>query len=258
MFYDRYQRGFCQQVYSELFSLGERIYEEQALYREAVLVMRELMRRVRRNSEVLSVRLSTPGYMFGKGGYWEIFSVEDRKALEEGYRSLQPPSPTTREQLVHLENLAGTLPLALTCWYEEVGAVNFVGLFPSWTRASGSIVDPLWINPLETVLQSVESLTEHGTDMSSWQEDPFLILSPDKYHKYGYSGGGTYEIYLPCRAIDTVFLQDGGQERTFVEYLRVCFRWAGFPGLEENAHLPEGVRLPRETMIWLTQALLPF
>ena len=252
MLYNRYQMGFYQEVYDELLSLGEQISDEPARYDEAVLVMREIMTRVKNNIEVLIARLSDIGYLFGKGGYWENFPPEERFALEQAYRPFLPPAATTREQLVRLEHLVGPLPLSLTCWYEEVGAVNFVGLFPSRKRSSGCVFDPLWINPLETVLQQVEALAEQGTDMSSWQEEPFLILSPDNYHKYGYSGGGAYGMRLPCRAVDALFLQDDRQERTFVNYLRACFRWAGFPGLEED------VRLPKETITRLTQGLLPF
>ncbi|GCF11760.1 hypothetical protein KDI_53240 [Dictyobacter arantiisoli] len=86
----------------------------------------------------------------------------------------------------------------------------------------------------------------------SWKEDPRLLLSGDCYHKYGYSGGGTYDIILPCKAIDTIF--DGEPHNTtFVNYLRLCIlKWGGFPGLEKHSFLS------KEQLLYLTHDLLPF
>jgi hypothetical protein len=55
---------------------------------------------------------------------------------------------------------------------------------------------------------------------------------------------------LPDPAADAVLLgvEDYG---TFVEYLRTCFRWGGFPGLRS---LPKP---PREELAFLTEGLSP-
>jgi hypothetical protein len=64
-------------------------------------------------------------------------------------------------------------------------------------------------------------------------EEPYhLAIAPDYYHKYGVSGGAPYEIAFPDLAIDAPLLNEW-HETTFVNYLRLCFRWGGMPGLED-------------------------
>jgi hypothetical protein len=60
-----------------------------------------------------------------------------------------------------------------------------------------------------------------------------------------------YEIEVPCACADTTLLYER-HETTFVNYLRICLRWAGFPGWER---LP--VR-PERDLATLTVGLLPF
>lgn len=78
-----------------------------------------------------------------------------------------------------------------------------------------------------------------------------LSLSPDDCHKYGISGSGPYSIKVPCRAFDTMLLYEE-HETTFVNYLRICFQWAGFPGLERDNRWPPGM------LDFLRKDLLPF
>jgi hypothetical protein len=55
---------------------------------------------------------------------------------------------------------------------------------------------------------------------------------------------------IPDPAVDAPL--DGDEDYgTFVEYLRTCFRWGGFPGLRSSA------KPPREELAFLTQGLLP-
>jgi len=56
---------------------------------------------------------------------------------------------------------------------------------------------------------------------------------------------------VPCACADAPLLYER-HETTFVNYLRICLRWAGFPGWER---LP--VR-PEHDIATLTADLLPF
>ena len=78
--------------------------------------------------------------------------------LEQEYPIFQPPTSKTLEHVNNLEQLAGPLPLSLKCWYEEVGNVNLIGLFPSSKRDEGRVLDPLYVNTIEIALQMVTSL----------------------------------------------------------------------------------------------------
>ena len=244
--YDRYQQGFHQQVYDELLAMQEHIYEPH-IYEEVIEVTRAMMRKVRFNIEQIIPRLYKMGYLFGKGGYWENFSLEEKSQAERDSPVFQPPTLEALKDVATLEKLAGLPPLSLKCWYEEVGNVNLIGLFPANNRGYGPVLDPLYVESVETILQIVTNFVKIG----GWEEEPVLLLAPDCYHKYGYSGAGSYNILLPCKAIDAPFLNEP-HHTTFVNYLRLCFQWGGFPGLEQDCHLS------REELAYLTKDLLPF
>jgi hypothetical protein len=255
-YYNRYQQGEYREVSDELLALGGAIYGEPRLYDEAFRVMRALMKRVRSNIEVLLSRLPSLGYIFRTGGFWRNSSVEERTMLEQAYPVFQLREVETQQQIVQLERLVGPLPLSLKCWYEEVGTVNLVEMFLGTNLSDSCTLDPLWVNPLAVMLQMVNALTDQGTDMNGWQEEPFLIIAPDAYHKYGYSGGGAYSLRLPSRSIDTL-LVDESHQTTFVHYLRICFRWGGLPGLETLWQAPR-CPLTQDELNFLTRDLLPF
>jgi hypothetical protein len=244
--YDRYQKGFHQEVYDELLAMQEHIYEPH-VYGEALLVAKEIMRRVRFNIELIIPRLHEMGYLFREGGLWDNFSPEGKARIDTEYPIFQPPTPDTLEHVTALEQLVGSLPLSLKCWFEEVGTVNLIGLFPGNKRAYGPVLDPLCVETIEMVLFVVRVLMEMG----GWEEEPQLLLAPDGYHKYGYSGAGSYNMVVPCKAVDAPFLNET-HHTTFVNYLRICLKWGGFPGLEKDTHVsPDKLAL-------LTKDLLPF
>ena len=56
-----------------------------------------------------------------------------------------------------------------------------------------------------------------------------IDLAPDWLHKAHVSGGSPYTVEVPNRAIDGPLL-DEPHSTTFVNYLRIAFRWGGFPG----------------------------
>jgi hypothetical protein len=83
---------------------------------------------------------------------------------------------------------------------------------------------------------------------------PFsLDLAPDYLHKANISGGAPYGIELPFLGADPVFANEA-HELPFVDYLRLCFRWAGFPRLERHADRPD----VREFLEVMREGLEPF
>lgn len=249
--YERYLNGSYQKVYEELLQAHEQVFVEP-LYEDALLVGKEMMRRVRQNVELVVARLQTIGYRFGEGFWEEDISSEAKALIEQDIPVFQAPPVETPERLVLLEQLAGPLPFALTCWYEQVGVVNLIGRFPSFDDrvlddAYGAILDPLFIYSLEMLLKMGRG---PGTG-KAWNREQTISLSPDHYYKYHFSGSGAYSILLPAKVFDTSLLLERHQT-TFVNYLRQCFRWGGFPGLEIENRLPENV------VSFLTANLLDF
>jgi hypothetical protein len=86
-------------------------------------------------------------------------------------------------------------------------------------------------------------LLEEWEDQKN-QPDPDLVepfhidLAPDYLHKANISGGSPYAILVPCSAADPILSYER-HALPFIDYLRLAFRWAGFPGLEDHQERPD-------------------
>jgi hypothetical protein len=311
-FLDRYRRGECEQVWSELLALGDQV-RKQPLYTDALAVASETMTRARKNIELLAPRLTKLGYRFA-----------------HPERMFVPTNKEFRELVAQVESRGGLLPLSLRAWCEVVGEVNFMGSHPKLSiyvesrlgqdlgqnflslfakhggaaPAAGDSLrqsfeltqqllsevvqriktgQPRTLNQAAGVRASKEFLQQlqqptamEGPDVES---DPLVvepyfldleedmegedeaeaeagpgphdvIIAPDSTHKTNHSGGSPYVIQFPDLAIDSP-MQGEEDYGTFVEYLRMCFRWGGFPGLRASTNPP------REELAFLTEGLLP-
>ena len=140
------------------------------------------------------------------------------------------PLADTRKLLYELEKTAGALPLSLRAFYEIVGSIDLRGRHPSLCPVKGSICpDPLVVFPLDEVLAEAQEMAADADD------DLRLVLAPDDIHKAGESGGAPYEIAVPEQRADGEFLNER-HELLFVDYLRLCFQFGGFPGYEGYDH----------------------
>jgi hypothetical protein len=181
-------------------------------------VAAETMRRVRRNCERLSSRLRALGYTFGTfpDGSRRSYTVEP----------LVPPSDAMRADCAELEAQAGPLPLSLVAFWQEVGAVDLVGMHPSWLNG----LDPLVVDPPEGALSFLfdGEGSEGEIEGAGW----FAGLAPDDLHKDNVSGGDPYGVHLPDPSADFRLLYER-HGLLFVPYLRLAIlRWGGFPGLD--------------------------
>lgn len=248
---DRYLRGEHEQVWAELVALGE-LDAAQPLaaetYADAAAVAHETMRRVRYNLDLLIPRLRELGYAFGYG--WAIargvLSPEAAAQWEQDEPPLSPPEGDLVSVIAELERRTGALPLSLRAFYEIVGGCNFVGAHPHWDSHR---LDPLRVLSAHAVLRL--------DDENHWSDDRRddgryeLPIAPDEYFKYLYSGGGPYVLPLTGVVADAPLVYEW-HDTTFVNYLRTCFRWGGFPGWER---MPAVV--PKPTLAILTEGLLP-
>lgn len=222
---DRYLGGEHGSVWSELRSheaLGGELLEE------ARAVAKETMLRVSRNADRLGKRLAASGW----------------RSLYGKLRS--KPRAADREVMRRIEEISGApLPVSVRTFWEFVGGINFV-----WDYESGNApdlgvglpmdeMDPLCVDPPGVVTRLFDEWEEQREGIDAELADPFkLELAPDYLHKANISGGGPYGIELPFLGADPVFANEA-HELPFVEYLRLCFRWAGFPRLERHAARPD-------------------
>jgi hypothetical protein len=212
--FDRYIGGEYQKVWEELIALGPSVREDPAAA-DGLAVAYETMRRVDSNVETLAARLRSIGYR---------------------YKNAQPhqgPGPRKAwKQIARLEKAAGTLPLSLRAFYDVVGAVNFIGEHAAIDPPGNSIPpDPLVVEPVEHAFDPILSKAEETDDEDVDNGQALIIIAPDALHKADTSGGEPYEIAVPELRADGPLIGERHQ-LFFVEYLRLVFRFGGFPGYE--------------------------
>lgn len=212
---ERYHNGEYEQVWNELQALDKTVRDEP-YYTQAWEVAAETMRRVRWNCERLISNLRALNYVFGiyPDGSRRIPIIEP----------LTLPSDAIRSNIAELETVAGPLPLSLVAFWQEVGAVDLVGMNPAWQDG----LDPLVVDPPEGALDWFYGMEEEEETDDSRR---FIALAPDDFHKDNVSGGDPYGLFLPDPSADFTFL-DYQNDLPFVSYLRLAIlKWGGFPGL---------------------------
>lgn len=196
---------------------------------EAIAVAYEAMRRAKGNVETLVSRLHDLGYEFA--------------SAQPAYSA---PDPDVGQRLSQLESVCGSIPIALRAWYEIVGSVCLMGSHPKLAFYSDRILrdppevysDPLAVLPIEAAIEELEGRKMDEEGQVGW---PLAIpIAPDEYHKENVSGGAPYEIRVPSREFDPL-LRNEWHNTTFVNYLRICFHWGGFPGWERYEKRPQAL-----------------
>ena len=110
------------------------------------------------------------------------------------------------------------------------GSISW-GANPQWGY---EYLDPLVVDaPVDFVLSEYAAWEDdRGTQ---WDQGPFTIdIGPDYLHKANVSGGSPYGIWVPDSSVDGPLLWEPHQT-TFVNYLRIAFRWGGCPGWDRGA-----------------------
>jgi hypothetical protein len=189
------------------------------------------------------------------------------------------PDKKTRQELDQFEKtISGPLPLSLRAWCEEVGSVSLMGSHPALGLREGRSDQPVRVmmagGPTRFAsaaqkagIEIISELPRSGNEVEvlgdplvvqpyfdEWDDEDDLeldelSLAPDADHKANQSGGDPYTMKVPNAAADGMFLD--GNNLHFVEYLRVVFRYGGFPGFA-NAK-----QRPSKELTFLAEGLLP-
>jgi hypothetical protein len=216
----RYSAGAHREVWTEMIALGDRV--RRAPYADdAMAVAQETMRRADTNLRTIVERLTNMGYRFA-----------DRPLGIHG---------NAQKQVATFEKAVATLPLSLHAFYAAVGQVNLIGTHPTLISPRSSVAeDPLVVYGLD------EDAVEYDDD----GEPEALIIAPDDLHKANESGGDPYEIAVPdARADGEVVNERHGL--FFVDYLRLCFQYGGFPGFDGQESLPREIDVLRQGLLEL-------
>lgn len=231
----RYERGEHRAVWAELHASGA--LEDDAL-EEALAVARATMRRAAAALEQLGARLNHVGWPTRQ----RALATEDADALRR-----------------MLAVSGARVPPSLRAFWDTIGCVDWSWRGDGETPPVGvegvclSALDPLVVGSPTDALWMLPAW-EHGhADVPVPLRGPYLLpLAPGRLSKAAVDHDEPYGIALPFLGADPYF-DDGGGLR-FVEYVRHCIAWAGFPGLAELAERPD-VRAFVQTM---TVGLPPF
>lgn len=228
-FYDRYISGEREQVYNEIYALGESAFLPDYFF-EIDKLLNETFRRVAYNLDIIYYELKKSNY---------LFRTEFKSNFE---RPLIKPQPDTEELLSKLEKTVspyGFLPLSLKKFYRIVGACNFGWDYGTNEEYLWQFADPIQVYSLDDVVSEITD-EDYLSDLKEYyNEDGFISipLSGDYLHKDNTSGGSPYSLKVTEKqSIDSVFLNEEN-ETTFINYLRICFDNCGFSritNLENN------------------------
>lgn len=237
----RYLNGEREEVWQDMVAMGH-IDRESEIYKQVYKVAQETMNRVDQNINTIITRLEGKDYKFALPEYVKI-----------------SPNAVTGSLIQQLELRVGPLPISLIAFYEIVGGVCLMGDHPGLatyasplsTEPTLNYSDPLVVFPIEAAFEELGDFDQAIPDSDESYMNEFLIpIAPDDYHKENVSGGAPYEIAVPCRDADAILLNEWHQT-SFINYLRISFRWGGFPGWERYPTKPEAL------LRSLTEGLLP-
>jgi hypothetical protein len=218
----RYRHGEHQAVWQQLRQFPALAGD---MRREALAVAAETMRRVAHNLDLLAERLEREGWLALTGKLRSCLDANDVQIIARIERITQGP-----------------IPPSLLAFWQEVGAVDLVWdynndeeppeLLPGFQLDA---LDPLFVDRPSAFSCECEDWEHEVATTHPELLEPFsLPLAPDDLHKANISGGAPYGIDLPFPGADPIF-ENERHGLPFVDYLRLCLRWAGFPGLETHA-----------------------
>jgi hypothetical protein len=218
----RYVRGEHEAVWQALRAHASITGDLRA---EALSVAQETMKRVARAADLVADRLAERGW----------------RALSGALRTR--PHRKDAKVSARIEEITGSpVPPSIQAFWEIVGGIDFVWDYQKNASPPDLGVgveldqmDPLAVDPPQTVTYLFEEWEEARSGVAPELLDPFsLDLAPDFLHKANISGGAPYRIELPFTGADPVFANEE-HALPFVDYLRLAFRWGGFPRLERHA-----------------------
>lgn len=223
-------------VWNEIVNSAPSIIPDSELFAEATNVARAIMHRVNSNYITLRKTLSKAGM----------------KLAPEG-------EPLTDADLSNFTDRFGPMPLSLDVFYKTIGSISLTPVDydygPNALEARDKIdllsLDPLVVYPANALDWALD---EYDADFTEEEEadNPFgLFLSPDYLHKCDVSGGDPYTVYIPASTpqnkLDPIVNSDD-EAMPFVDYLRHCFKWGGFPGLAVVGELDDDEIDPNRMM----------
>jgi hypothetical protein len=217
----RYGAGEFDQVWREIRSHAKLEGE----FRDEVMEVADAtMRRVAQNADLITERLQAIGW----------------RALYQDLRT----RPKSNDEAVFsriVDISAAPIPPTLLAFWRVVGGINWVWDYNCEGRPPDlgfdlppEEHDALCVDAPSVITYQfdewIDQRDEAGLDL---KQQLRIDLAPDYLHKANISGGSPYYIEVPFPGADPTFCEER-HGLPFLDYLRVAFRWAGFPGLDRH------------------------
>jgi hypothetical protein len=151
--YDRYLNGQTEQVYQEIYALGQDAFLPDYLT-DIEKVLTETFQRVSYNLDIIYKELKEIKYLF------------KTNPVNNYEKPLHKPLPDTGFLIQQLDNAVksfGYFPLSLKYFYKIVGGVNFVWDYETNEDFMWDMADPIQIASLDAVVETVTH--------KYWEED---------------------------------------------------------------------------------------
>lgn len=217
--FKRYNLGEQETVWQEIYGYNSNLVQEN--YDDIILVLNETMCRIEYNLNFIKKHLE---YRYG-------YKFSDTKEKEIDIKKLE-------KKVLNW----GFIPLSLIFFYKHIGSIDL----SQKKEAENKIYlgDPLYIESIDGVFELLDDGSWEEAMEEKMEDEPYsLIISPDLFHKENLSGGQSYSIELtPAKKIDSFILNTKYGNLYFIEYLRLCFLYGGFPNFlefnkDENSYL---------------------
>lgn len=223
--YNRYMNGDTKGVCQDIYEMGADAFSPANL-QEIEKVLTEIFQRVAYNLDIIYTELKTINYLFKIGAEYNF------------EKPLHKPLPDTDTLLLQLDKAVepfGFVPLSMKFFYKIVGGVNLVWDYDTSEDFMWNMADPIQIASLDAVVETVsdeywpEDIQQYVSDKNFGKA--FFDLAADDLHKDNVSGGQAYAIEITKEpSIDSNFMNEPNNT-TFINYLRICFEYCGFPGI---------------------------
>jgi hypothetical protein len=220
----RYCAGEFDQVWREIRSHASLEGEFRG---EVMEVADATMRRVAQNADLITERLQAIG--------WQVLLSE--------YQDLRTAPKSGDEAIFsRIAEISGApVPPTLLAFWRVIGGINWVWDYNCEGRPPDlgfdlppEEHDALCVDAPSVIAylfdEWIDQKEEAGLDLKHQLR---IDLAPDYLHKANISGGSPYCIAVPFLGADPLFSEER-HGLPFLDYLRLAFHWAGFPGLDRH------------------------
>lgn len=226
--YKNYLNGQTEQVYKDISALGQDAFLP-INFTDIDKVLIETFQRVAYNLDIIFKELQNINYLFKKTPKYNF------------EKPLHKPLSDTESLIKTLDKAVkpfGFIPLSLKYFFKIVGGVNFVWDYNTNQNFIWNMADPIQIASLDALIEVVtdkywkEEMQEYIDDEDFGSA--FLSTAADNLHKDNVSGGQAYAVQITKEpSIDSRFMNEP-HETTFINYLRICFEYCGFPSISRQ------------------------